>query len=113
MEAISRGPVNLLYFTVQLDDFANLYPKPPYRYFLVTQVFTAEGEYICTQLLGIDLRAVKYLQSQGCGRRTAGKLTAADRERIQACLDQYARFVVTKTTDAVLGHVVGTGQKIQ
>ena len=49
MEAISRGAVSLLYFTVQLDDFANLYPKP-YRYFLVTQVFTAKGEYICTQL---------------------------------------------------------------
>ena len=115
MEAISRGPVSLLYFTVQLDDFANLYPKPPYRYFLVTQVFTAEGEYICTQLLGIDLRAVKYLEAQGCDRRTADKLTAVDRERIQACLDQYARFVVTKATDAVLGHVVGTGtgQKIQ
>jgi hypothetical protein len=40
-------------------------------------------------------------------------LTAVDRERIQACLDQHARFVVTKATDAVLGHVVGTGQKIQ
>ena len=113
MEPISRGPVSLLYFTVQLDDFANLYPKPPYRYFLVTQVFTADGEYICTQLLGIDLRAVKYLEAQGCERRTTDKLTVADRERIQACLDQYARFVVTKATDAVLGHVVGTGQKIQ
>jgi hypothetical protein len=113
MEAISRGPVSLLYFTVQLDDFANLYPKPPYRYFLVTQVFTADGEYICTQLLGIDLRAVKYLEAQGCDRRTADKLTAADRERIQACLDQYARFVVTKATDAVLGHVVGTDHKVQ
>jgi hypothetical protein len=37
----------------------------------------------------------------------------ADRERIQACLDQFARFVVTKATDAVLGHVDGTGQKVQ
>ena len=36
-----------------------LEPQPPYRYFLVTQVFTAGGEYICTQLLGIDLRAVR------------------------------------------------------
>jgi hypothetical protein len=113
MEAINRGPVSLLYFSVQLDDFANLHPQPPYRYFLVTQVFTADGEYICTQLLGIDLRAVKYLQAQGCDRRTADKLTAADRERIQACLDQYARFVVTKATDPVLRHVVGSGQKIQ
>lgn len=113
MEAISRGPVSLLYFTVQLDDFANLYPKPPYRYFLVTQVFTPDGEYICTQLLGIDLRAVKYLEAQGCERRTTNKLTAGDRERIQACLDKYARFVVTKATDPVLGHVVGADQKIQ
>jgi hypothetical protein len=113
MEAISRGPVSLRYFTVQRDDFANLYPKPPFRHFLVTQVFTAEGEYICTQLLGIDLRAVKYLEAQGCDRRTADKLSAADRERIQACLDEYARFVVTKATDPVLRHLVGTGQKIQ
>jgi hypothetical protein len=88
-------------------------PVEPYRYFLVTQVFTAEAEYICTQLLGIDLRAVKYLEAQGCDRRTGDKLSAADRERIQACLDEYPRFVVTKATDAVLGHVVGTGQKIQ
>jgi hypothetical protein len=102
MEPISRGPVSLLYFTVQRDDFANLYPKPPYRYFLVTLVFTAEGEYICTQLLGIDLRAVKYLAAQGCDRVTADKLSVADRERIQACLDEYARFVVTRATDAVL-----------
>lgn len=113
MEAISRGPVSLLYFTVQRDDFANPHPQPPYRYFLVTQVFTAVGEYICTQLLGIDLRAVKYLDAQGCERRTADKLTGADRERIQACLDQYARFLVTKATDAVLGHLVGSDQKIQ
>ena len=113
MEAISGGSVSLLYFTVQRDDFDNLHPQPPYRYFLVTQIFTADGEYICTQLLGIDLRAVKYLEAQGCSRLTADKLTAADRERIQACLDEYARFVVTKATDAVLGHLGGTGQKIQ
>ena len=82
-EADSRGLVSLLYFTVQRDDFDNLHPQPPYRYFLVTQVFTADGEYICTQLLGIDLRAVKSLEAQGCSRRTADKLTDADRERIQ------------------------------
>ena len=113
MEAISRGPVSLLYFTVQRDDFANLYPQPHYRYSLVTQVFTAEGEYICTQLLGIDLRAAKYLEAQGCSRRTLDQLAPVDRERIQACLDEYARFVVTKASDAVLGHIGGTGQKIQ
>ena len=28
MEAISRGPVSLLYFTVQRDDFDNLHPQP-------------------------------------------------------------------------------------
>jgi hypothetical protein len=28
MEAIVRGPVSLLYFTVERDDFANLFPKP-------------------------------------------------------------------------------------
>src|SRR5260370_13966019 len=65
MEPISRGNVNLLYFTVRRDDFANLEPQPPYRYFLVTQVFTAGGEYLCTQLLGIDLRAVKDLATPG------------------------------------------------
>ena len=113
MERISRGPVSLLYFTVRRDDFANLYPRPPYRYFLVMQVFTADGEYVCTQLLGVDLRAVKYLERQGCEHRRGDELRAADRERIQACLDQYARFLVTKVTEAVLGHVVGTGQKIQ
>jgi hypothetical protein len=113
MEAISRGPVSLLYFTVQLDDFANLHPHPPYRYFLVTQVFTPDGEYICTQLLGIDLRAAKYLEAQGCDRRTADKLTAAHRETQFKRAWISIRFVVTKATDAVLEHVVGTGQKIQ
>ena len=113
MEAISRGPVSLLYFTVQRDDFDNLHPQPPYRYFLVTQVFTEDREYICTQLLGIDLRAVKYLEAQGCDHRSKDMLSAVDRERIQACLDEYARFMVTKATDAVFGHLVGTGQKIQ
>jgi hypothetical protein len=37
MEGISRGPVSLLYFTVERDDFANLHPQPPYLYFLVTR----------------------------------------------------------------------------
>jgi hypothetical protein len=113
MERIDRGPVSLLYFTVQRDDFANLHPQPPYRYFLVTQVFTAAGEYLCTQLLGIDLRAVKYLEAQGCERRTAAKLKAEDRERIQFCLDQYARFLVNKVADAVFGHIAGPGARIQ
>ncbi len=54
----------------------NLHPEPPYRYFLATQVFlatllfTAEGEYLCTQMLGVDLRAMKYFESQGCEHRT-------------------------------------------
>jgi hypothetical protein len=113
MEAIRRGPVSLLYFTVRRDDFANLHPRPPNRYFLVTQVFSADDEYICTQLLGVDLRAVRYLEAQGCDHRRAASLTAADRERIQACLDQYARFLMAKVTDAVLGHIVSTGGKVQ
>jgi len=44
MEPIRRGPVSLVYFTVRRDDFANLHPHPPFQYFLVTQVFTADGE---------------------------------------------------------------------
>jgi hypothetical protein len=54
MEVISRGPVSLLYFTVQRDDFANLHPQPPYRYFLVTQVFTAAANTFarsCSELI--------------------------------------------------------------
>jgi len=113
MEPISRGNVNLLYFTVRRDDFANLEPQPPYRYFLVTQVFSAEGDYICTQLLGIDLRAVKYLATQGCEHRAAEDVKAVDRERIQACLDQYARFLVNKVADVVFSHIPGPGSNIQ
>ena len=113
MERISQGPVSLLNFTVRQDDLANLHLRPPYQYFLVAQVFTADGEYLCTQLLGIDLRAVKYLERQSCGPRTADELRAADRERIQVCLDRYARFLVTKVTEAALGYDCGTGQKIQ
>ncbi len=112
MEAIRRGPVSLVYFTVRWDDFANLHPHPPFQYFLVTQVFAADGEYICTQLLGIDLRAVKYFEKQGYDHRTAGRLTAGDRERIQACFDEYARFLVERTVDGVLGHRAGADQKI-
>ena len=102
-----------MYFTVRRDDFANLEPQPPYRYFLVTQVFTAGGEYICTQLLGIDLRACEYLATQGCEHRTGANVKGADRERIQACLDQYARFLVNKVADAVFGHIAAPGLKIQ
>ena len=113
MEPISRGSVSLLYFTVRRDDFANLHPQPLYRYFLVTQVFTAEGDYICTQLLGIDLRAVKYLATQGCEHRTGADVKVPDRERIQACLDQYARTLINKVASAVFGHIAGPGSKIQ
>jgi len=105
--------VSLLYFTVRRDDFANLHPQPPYRYFLVTQVFTAGGEYVCTQLLGIDLRAVKYLATQGCEHRTPDKVKADDRERIQACMDQYARFLTDKVAEAIFGPMVAPGSKIQ
>ena len=112
MEPIRRGPVSLVYFTVRRDDFANLHPHPPFQYFLVTQVFTANDEYICTQLLGIDLRAVKYFAKQGFDHRRANRLTAADRERIQACFDEYARFLVETVVDGVLGHRTGADQKI-
>ena len=113
MESINRGNVSLLYFTVRRDDFANLEPQPPYRYFLITQVFTASGEYICTQLLGIDLRAVKYLATQGCDHRAAEDVKAEDRERIKACLDQYARFLTNKVAEAFFGHIAAPGLKIQ
>jgi hypothetical protein len=101
-----------VYFTVRRDDFANLHPNPPFQYFLVTQVFTADGEYICTQLLGIDLRAVKYFAKQGYDHRAANQLAVADRERIQACFDGYARFSVESIVDGVLGHRAGADQKI-
>jgi len=113
MEPISQGKVNLVYFTVRRDDFANLEPQPPYRYFLVTQVFTAGSEYVCTQLLGIDLRAVKYLATQGCDHRAAENVKAEDRERIQACLDQYARFLTNKVAEGIFGHIAAPGLKIQ
>jgi hypothetical protein len=69
MEAIRRGPVSLLYFTVRRDGLANLHPRPPNRYFLVTQVFSADDECIGTLPFGVDLRAVKYLNAQGCDHR--------------------------------------------
>ncbi len=56
---------------------------------------------MCTQLLGIDLRAVKYFEKQGCEHLTGDKLTDADQERVQACLDAYARRVVNKVAGAV------------
>lgn len=112
-EVIDRGPVSLSFLTVRRDDFANLHPKPPYRYFLATRVFTAEGAYLCTQMLGVDPRAVKYFENHGWEHRAGGKLSTTNRERVQACLDQYARFLVTKVADTVLGHVVGSKQKIQ
>jgi hypothetical protein len=113
MEPIRRGSVSLLYFTIKRDEFTNLYPPPPYRYFLVTQVFSSGGEYICTQLLGIDLRAVKYLATQGCEHRTAASVNPADRERIQSCMDQYARALTDRVAEAVFGHIVGPASKIQ
>ena len=115
MEKINRGSVSLLYFTVRWDDFDNLYPRPQHSYFLVTQVFNAEDEYLCTQLLGIDLRAVKYLEKQGCEHRMGNKVSVADRERIQSCLDQYARALINKVADNyrhIVGNV-GTKHKIQ
>src|SRR5437868_6776191 len=107
-----RGSVRLLHFTVRLDDFANLDPRPPYRYWLVTQVFTAGGEYLCTQLLGIDLRAVKYLGEQGCEYRTASSVKSEDRERIQFCLDQYSRFRINQVAN-IYRHITGPGAKVQ
>ena len=103
MSTIDRDIVKLRYFTVRQSDFINLHPRPSYRYFLVTQVFTPDEKYLCTQLLGIDLRAVKYFDKQGCEHLTGDKLTDADRERVQACLDAYARWIVNKVAGAVFG----------
>ena len=95
-EQIDRGAVKLRYFTVAKEDFQRMDPQPQDRYFLVTQVFTADGGYLCTQLLGIDLRAVKYFERQGCPHLTGTRLAAADRERVQFYLDAYARWIVNK-----------------
>lgn len=65
MAIIEREAVRLRFFTVAASSFANLRPRPRYRYFLAAQAFTFEEDYLCTQLLGIDLRAVKYLERQG------------------------------------------------
>ena len=99
-ELIDRGPVKLRYFTVARGDFQNLHPQTPDRYSLVTQIFTADDEYMCTQLLGIDLRAVKYFARQGCQHLTDTKLPIVDRDRVQACLDAYARWIVNKVASS-------------
>jgi hypothetical protein len=92
-ELIDRGAVKLRYFTVARGDFQNLHPQPPNRYFLVTQVFTQDDEYLCSQLLGIDLRAVKYFEQQGCAHLASASLPADDRDRVQACLNAYAHWI--------------------
>lgn len=56
---------------------------------------------------------MKYLATQGCEHRTAEDVKAEDRERIQACLDQYARFLVNKLANAFFGHIAARGSKIQ
>jgi hypothetical protein len=70
-------------------------------------------EYLCTQLLGIDLRAVKYFERQGCPHLTGAKLPTVDRDRVQACLDAYARWIVNKVANAVFGPIVDHSDKIQ
>ncbi len=67
----------------------------------------AGGEYLRTQLLGIDLRAVEYPATQGCEHRAPDKANAADRKRI-ACMDQYARFL-TDMAEAAFGPMLAPG----
>jgi hypothetical protein len=110
---IDRGAVKLRYFTVARGDFQNLHPQPPDRYFLVTQVFTQDDEYLCSQLLGIDLRAVKYFERQGCPHLASASLPADDRDRVQACLNAYAHWMVNKVSNALLGPTLAAPDKIQ
>jgi hypothetical protein len=112
-ELIDRGAVKLRYFTVARGDFQNLHPHPPDRYFLVTQVFTQNDEYLCSQLLGIDLRAVKYFERQGCPHLTGASLPAVDRDRVQECLNAYAHWVVNRAANAFLGPMLEAPDKIQ
>ncbi len=112
-ELINRGAVKLRYFTVARGDFQNLHPQPPDRYFLVTQVFTQDDEYLCSQLLGIDLRAVKKFERQGCAHLAGASLPADDRDRVQACLNAYAHWIVNRVANAFLGPMLETPDKIQ
>lgn len=99
---IERGSIRLRYFTVRRCDFSTTEPEPPWRYFLVTQVFGAAGEYEGTQLLGIDLRAVRGLERQGFPCLTQNDLSDEDRERIRASLRAYANYVVDKMLKRIL-----------
>ena len=107
MDLIDRGPVKLRYFTVARSDFVNMEPHPPHDYFLVTQVYRYNDDYICTQLLGIDSRAVKYLAKQGCEQLSGQNLSAKDRERVEACLDAYSRGILNKVADRLMGPIMG------
>ena len=112
-ELIDRGAVKLRYFTVARGDFQNLHPQPPDTYFLVTQVFSQDDEYLCSQLLGIDLRAVKKFERQGCAHLAGASLSAEDRDRVQACLNAYAHWIVNRVANAFLGPMLEAPDRIQ
>jgi hypothetical protein len=102
MDTIERGLIRLRYFTVKRDDFATSEPQPPWRYFLVTQVFSADDEYQCTQLLGIDLRAVKSFELQGFPFQMPADLSRDDQNRIKSSLMAYARYVTNRIANCLL-----------
>ena len=57
--------------------------------------------------LGAPVHEMVASTQRSCSRLVPGyRLDVDGSERYP---DQYARFVVTKATDAVLGHAVGTG----
>ena len=112
-ELIDRGSVKLRYSTVAKCDFQRIDPQPRDRYFLVSQVFTKNGDYVCTQLLGIDLRAVKNFERQGFGHIKGIDLSMAERERIQSSLELYARWTVNQIANALTGPASEHSVKIQ
>lgn len=103
---IDHGAVKLRFFTVTHKEFGQHWAgglQPPFRYYLVTQVYrSVDEEYLCTQLLGIDLRAVKSLKRPGCEHSTRDELCQRDRERIEACFEAYARGRVAAITGALM-----------
>jgi len=98
---IERGQLRLRFFTIRNTDFHSCAPRPPWRYSLVTQVFTADGEYQCAQLLGIDLRAIKTSERQGCPFLSPVDIAPEDQHRIEQSLGAYAKFVVGKLLEKI------------
>jgi hypothetical protein len=72
------------------------------------------GQRIHPRAPGRPAAGPNYNWALGCREhRTAASVKPADRERIQACMDQYARALVNKVADAFFGHLAGSGSKIQ